>query len=178
VWVSWTRWTDEAVFAQVREWPSIAPRESDGQQRSFTRPPDRPVDVRGGAGAGDGEQRIGGARQHLQLLNEHTAEVGVVGDRGQCGGIGGERQRRKGFALLDDGVLELDRDVLRIAGGAAIPHHEQPTSPAEPFGESPDACLERSRILFEEAQLQIGALVRLAENGFSHALLRIRSDSR
>ena len=57
--------------------------------------------------------------------DEGTGEILVVADGGEHGRVGGQRHRRQGRPLLDDRVHELDGNVGRVAGAAAVAHDEQ-----------------------------------------------------
>src|SRR5690606_2485729 len=93
---------------------------------------------------------------------------GVVADRRQERRIGAEREGGERAALLEDGVVELDRDVLRVTGRAAVAHHDQAAPLAKAPRELANAGLECAGVLLEEARRELGALPRLADDRVPH----------
>ena len=67
-----------------------------------------------------------GPRQQIKLIHKHVREILVVADRSQSGRVDSQRHRRQGLAFFNDRMLELDRDMLRVAGRTAIAHGNQP----------------------------------------------------
>src|SRR5467141_1752317 len=78
----------EAMIAEVRHPPSVAPGETDGEQAHLAGPLERAIDVGGRARGGDAEHRVTRMGQQLQLVDEDAREIGVVADGRQRGDVG------------------------------------------------------------------------------------------
>src|ERR1700722_16941147 len=63
---------------------------------------------------------------------------------------------------------ELDRHMLRVASRTAISHHPQMAAFAEALCDGGDTSLDVCGILLKEFELDLGALVDLAQNRFFH----------
>ena len=123
---------------------------------------------------------VGRPRQQLELIGEDAREVGVVADRGQERGVVGQRQRRQRAALLDDRVLELDGDVLRVAGRAAVADRTAGAPPpAKRSASACDAALRGASALAAKNALAASrALARLAQDRVSSSSAPARHAAR
>jgi hypothetical protein len=65
-------------------------------------------------------------------------------------------------------VLKLDRQVLGVAGGAAVAHGEDAPARAHAPRQRLGAGGDARRVRLEEAQLGVGAFARLFEDRVDH----------
>ena len=70
-------------------------------------------------------------RQAADLTLEHVLEAIVIADRGQDGGVGGQRDGRQRVSIKVEPRQELARDMLSIGGAAAIAGNEKLVSVAQ-----------------------------------------------
>ena len=132
--ISWMRWIDhdgttKANSHRSGRWPPSRPakpmvrrprlRATASARLTFAEAPD--VEM--------AEQRVDRTREQLDLIGEDARKIGVVADGGEERDVVGQRHRRQRAPLLDDRVLELDGDVLRVARRAAVADaHEPPAA--------------------------------------------------
>ena len=179
-WVSWMRWIDQ--LGTTKQWsqrsgsrPPSLPGEADGEQAELAGRLQRPDHVgrgarwwrcrapcrRAGPAARAGATKTREKSGSLPIAVSSAVSVVPSAAAGQ------------GAPLLDDRVHELDRDVLRVAGRAAVAHHVQSRPPAcEALGHRPGAAPRARRRAPRRSALQLGALARLAEDGVLHATPR------
>src|SRR6059058_4617542 len=84
----------------------------------------RPDEVLGLATCAEREEQIALTCQCVYLAGEHVVVAVVVAERGEDGGIRGERDRRKGPSLAPEAADQLSGEVLCLGGAASVPRRE------------------------------------------------------
>src|SRR5262249_51099686 len=83
----------------------------------------------------------------------------VVRDRGERGGVGGERHGGQRPAIAPHAADDLGRDVLRIGRAAAVAEEQQLVPRGDGDRDQPDGALEIGSMLGEEHPLGVQAVV-------------------
>ena len=161
---------DETIVRDVRKSPAVFAGKGDAQHLLRARRLEGVDEIwRFSARAKDHRDVV---RRGLEakLIHVNACEIKVVADRGYGRDIGHERDRGKGETLLDNRMIELDRDMERVAQAAAVAHDEEPAASLETFGEGARHFVEGVGILREEFLLRLHALGALAQHFFAKRL--------
>jgi len=128
--ISWMRavvreGTISSGSARPGERAAVAAGQSRGAEAELARRLERADHVWAPPGGADTDGEIAWPPERPQLAREDLIESEVVADRGERGGVGGERDRGNGRAVADVAHGELGREVLRVRGTAAIAEEHQ-----------------------------------------------------
>src|SRR5262250_682766 len=151
---------DEAVLNEVGESAAVLAGEGDGEEAQLTCGLERLDEVGRLAARAHGQRHVAWASEDAQLVGEHLGKIAIVGDGGEQGRIGGQRHGRQGLPLLDDGMEELDGNVLGIRRAPAVAHLVEASALREASGHGPDQRLDAIGLCPEELLLDVAALAR------------------
>ena len=161
----------ETVVGNLRKTPAILSREGDGQQLLLARSLQRVKQIWRFPTRAKGHRHIPGRGEEPKLIDKHAREIEIVADRGHGRNVRHQRDHRKRLSFFDDGMVELDGDVKRVAQTAAISHGEQLAASLEALSHLARHGLKRLRVLDEEFLLHLHAFAALADHLVTEGLV-------
>src|SRR5579871_619020 len=154
----------EAVIRDFGQPPAILARKRDRQQ-AFVACCLQRVNQVGRLPAGRDRQRhVVLFAPELDLVDEDAREILVVGDRRHHRNLADQIERGKRAPLLNDGVNELDGDMLGVAGAAAVAHHPQPPAARKTLRHLLAQLTDLVRVMLEEFALNLYRFLALTHD--------------
>ena len=131
MWVSWMRAVSvvrrgaQHQVGDPRELAAAAAGERDGMHADAFAHGDGAQNVCRLPAGGDRQGHVARPPEGANLLGEHLDVPVVVGDAGECRGVGRQRDRRQRHAFDLEAIDELGGDVLGVGSTAAVAEEQQ-----------------------------------------------------